>query len=72
MGKSNDLTIEEKAKIDVLTKNAFNNNQIANEIHKHKSCISRYINKKTSIKGKVRQVENKSSLREQNEKLLIA
>ena len=52
MGKSNDLTIEEKAKIYALTKNGFSNNQIANEIHIHRSFISRYINKKTSIKGK--------------------
>ena len=52
MGKSNDPTIEERAKIDVLTKNGSSNNQIANKIHRHKSCISRYINKKTSIQGK--------------------
>jgi transposase len=52
MGRRNDLTIEEKTKIDVLSQTGLTNNQIANEIHRHKSCISRHINKKRSIKGK--------------------
>ena len=39
IGITNDLTVKEKSKIDVLTKNSFTNKEKAIETHRHKYLV---------------------------------